>query len=114
MQLYLFFMTLILTISIVAIAMLYLRRTTRKVIQELCKSDAGAEFWLRSTDILAYSGSIMLVLIFGKATNTTDWIEVIRTTLILTLSGLFITIIFVAKNVWRTVTVQSSNSLQKP
>lgn len=99
----LFFSTLMFTIVVVAIAMLYLRRTTRQVIVELCKSEAGAEFWLRSADILAYSGALMLVLIFGNGTDTHDWVEAIRRTLILTLSGVFGTVIFVAHNVWKTV-----------
>lgn len=106
MKLTLFFSTLGLTLAVVTIAMFYLRSTTRQVISELCHSDAGAEFWLRSADILAYSGSLMLVLVFGNATTTFDWIEAIRMTLILTLSGLFITVMFVARNVWRTVAPQ--------
>ena len=105
---FLFFITMLLfTIAVVAFAMLYLRRTTRQVIVELCKSAAGAEFWLRSADILAYSGSLMLVLVFGNATTTQDWVEAIRITLILTLGGLFLTVMFVARNVWRTVAPRS-------
>lgn len=103
MKLTLFFATLALSVLVVSIAMLYLRSTTRQVINELCQSNAAAEFWLRSADILAYSGSIMLVLIFGNASNTEDVIEVIRLTLILTLGGLFVTVMFVARNVWRSV-----------
>ena len=99
----LFFSMLTFTIAIVSIAMFYLRHTTRKIIVELCKSEAGAEFWLRSADILAYSGALILVLVFGNTTNAQDWIDALRLTLILTLSGLFITVMFVARNVWRTV-----------
>ncbi len=99
----LFFSTLLFAIFVVAIAMLYLRHTTRQVIVELCKSETGAEFWLRSADILAYSGALMLVLIFGNSTDTTDWVEAVRITLILTLTGVFMTVIFVAHNVWKTV-----------
>lgn len=103
----LFFSTLLFTVAVVAIAMLYLRRTTRQVIVELCKSEAGAEFWLRSADILAYSGALMLVLIFGYSATAQDWIEAIRITLILTLGGVFVTVMFVARNVWRTVAPKS-------
>ncbi|MDD2686597.1 MAG: hypothetical protein PHY62_10595 [Gallionella sp.] len=99
----LFFSTLLFAIFVVAIAMLYLRHTTRQVIVELCKSETGAEFWLRSADILAYSGALMLVLIFGNSTDTTDWVEAVRITLILTLTGVFMTVMFVAHNVWKTV-----------
>lgn len=103
----LFFSSLLFTIAVVAAAMLYLRHTTRQVIVELCKSEAGAEFWLRSADILAYSGALMLVLIFGNTTTAQTWIEALRITLILTLSGLFITVMFVAHNVWRAVAPKS-------
>lgn len=107
MKFLLFASTLLFTIAVVSIAMLYLRRTTRQVIIELCKSDAGAEFWLRSADILAYSGALMLVLIFGNTTTTQDLVEILRITLILTLSGIFVTVMFVARNVWRTVAPQT-------
>jgi divalent metal cation (Fe/Co/Zn/Cd) transporter len=99
----LFFSTLLFAVFVVAIAMLYLRRTTRRVIVELCESEAGAEFWLRSADILAYSGALILVLVFGYKANTLDVIEAIRITLILTLAGVFLTVMFVARNVWKTV-----------
>lgn len=107
MKFLLFTSTMLFTIAVVSIAMLYLRRTTRQVITELCKSDAGAEFWLRSADILAYSGALMLVLIFGNSTTAQDFVDVLRITLILTLSGVFITVMFVARNVWRTVAPKS-------
>lgn len=103
MKILMFASTLVFTIAVVSIAMLYLRRTTRQVIVELCKSDAGAEFWLRSADILAYSGALMLVLVFGKSTTAEDLVDALRITLILNLSGIFITVMFVARNVWRTV-----------
>lgn len=113
MEMILFFSSLALTIATVFIAMTYLRRTTRQVIVELCQSDAGAEFWLRSSDILAFSGSIMLVLIFGNTTTTTDWIEAVRMTLILTLGGLFVTVMFVAGNIWKITsgTVQTISEI---
>src|SRR3569623_437931 len=103
MKLTLFFATLALSIAVVRIAMLYLRRTTRRVIGELCKSDASAVFWLRSAEILAYCGSLMLALILGNATTAVECVDVVRTTLILTLGGLFVTVVFVARNVWKTV-----------
>lgn len=107
MNLFQFASMLLFTIAVVSIAMLYLRRTTRQVVIELCKSDAGAEFWLRCADILAYSGALMLVLIFGKTTTTRDLVEALRLTLTLTLTGIFVTVMFVARNVWRTVTPKS-------
>ena len=112
MKILMFTSILLFTLAVVSIAMLYLRHTTRQVIAELCKSDAGAEFWLRSSDILAYSGALMLVLIFGNTTSNQDLVDVLRVTLILTLGGIFVTVMFVARNVWRTVAPQTVN--QKP
>lgn len=94
---------LLLTIIVVSVATLYLRHATRKVIIELCKSESGADFWLKSADILAYSGALMLVLIFGSGDDMRDWVEALRMTLILALGGVFATVAFVAQNVWRSV-----------
>ena len=102
-----FFTSLLVTVGVVVTALVYLRDITRRVVRELCSSDAGAEFWLRSADILAYSGSLMLVLLFGKF-GAADWVEVLRVTLILTLAGLFITVLFVANGIWRNVERQAS------
>ncbi len=101
MSIELFITTLFVTVAVVAIAMVYLRHTTRQVIIELCQSEAGADFWLRSADILGYSGAMILVLVFGG--GSADWVQALRMTLILALSGVFITVMFVAVNVWRTV-----------
>lgn len=112
MKLNLFLSNLVITLTVVTLAMLYLRQTTRRVISELCHSDSGAEFWLRSADILAYSGSLMLVLMFGQF-DLADWVEVIRITLILTLAGLFLTVMFVARNVWKTVRPAARHSANR-
>jgi hypothetical protein len=98
----LFLANLLVTLSVVTFAMYYLRRATRRVIHELCHTDAAAEFWLRSTDVLAYSGALMLVLLFGKFSEG-NWVESLRMTLIMTLAGLFFTVMFAAKNVLSTV-----------
>jgi hypothetical protein len=104
-----FLTMLLLAVAVITVAMLYLRRITRQVVTELCQSDAGAEFWLRSADIMAYSGTLMLVLIFGNSSNACDWVEAIRYTLISTLAGLCLTVAFVSRNVWRTITTKTVN-----
>ncbi|MES2604776.1 MAG: hypothetical protein V4603_07540 [Pseudomonadota bacterium] len=104
MQLEFFIACLIVSLGVVTVGMLYLRHATRKVILELCHTDAAAEFWLRSTDILAYSGALILVLMFGEFSEG-GWVEAIRVTLLLTLLGMFFAVLFVAKNVWKAVAV---------
>jgi hypothetical protein len=58
MKLTLFLANLGLCITVVSIAMFHLRRTTRRDIGELCQSDGGAEFWLRSADILVVARNV--------------------------------------------------------
>ncbi|OIO70130.1 MAG: hypothetical protein AUJ56_06190 [Zetaproteobacteria bacterium CG1_02_49_23] len=103
MNIELFALTLLLTITVVTIAMQYLRRTMRQVIVDLCHSEIGADFWLKSADIMAYSGALMLVLIFNNNDKCVDMVEILRMTLILSLGGVFVTVMFVARNVWKTV-----------
>jgi hypothetical protein len=58
MKLELFLSSLALTLAIVGTALIYLRGITRRVLEELCESGTGAEFWLRSADVLALAGSL--------------------------------------------------------
>jgi hypothetical protein len=93
---------LVLTLAIVVLPMRYLRSITRKVLLELCdRSETGAEFWLRTSDVLAIAGSFMLVLIFVRP--AADPVEAVRITLILALLGVFVTVMFVTSNIWRRV-----------
>jgi len=114
MSFFLFMSTLLISVCVVTVAMLYLRHTTRRVIGELCQSDSGAEFWLRSADIMAYGGALILVLLFGEAQDPNDWVQTIRLTLILTLSGIVFTVMFVAKNVWQTVNQHIASAANQP
>lgn len=102
MTLHLFLLTLLVCIATVTVAMLYLRSATQNVIVELCGTRAAANFWLRSADILAYSGSLMLVLIFSSS-HTESVAETIRLSLILSLAGIFLTVAFVTKSIWKRV-----------
>lgn len=113
MNLELFLTSLAVTVGVVLIAMLYLRRATRRMIVTLCESDSGAEFWLKSADVLAMSGSLMLVLIFGNATSVSDWTTVLRLTLSLALAGIFITVMFVSSSVWRNVDWSAASPVNK-
>ena len=103
MNLELFAWTLALTLGVVGAALIYLRATTRRVLRSLCDSDDGAAFWLRVTDVLALSGSLMLVLAFGGFDAGKDWILQLRLSLGLALAGLFATVLVVASSVWRQV-----------
>jgi hypothetical protein len=103
MKLDLFLASLALTLGVVAGALIYLRGITRRVLTELCSSDTGAEFWLRSADVLALAGSLILVLAFGGAAGPADIATQLRLTLGLALAGVFVSVVIVASSVWRNV-----------
>jgi hypothetical protein len=101
--LHLFYIMLALTVCVVLLPLTYLRKITRHVLLELCgRNGTGAEFWLRTADVLAIAGSLILVLLFGR--TTADPLEAVRMTLIMALAGVFITVMFVASNIWRQAT----------
>lgn len=107
MDVSMFFVSLLVTVGVVVGALVYLRGITKRVVLELCSSDAGAEFWLRSADVLALAGSLILVLAFGVSAQPTDWLQSLRLTLGLALGGLFVTVLFVANGIWRNVERQA-------
>jgi hypothetical protein len=106
----LFLSSLGLTLAVVGTALLYLRSITRSVLREQCASDAGAEFWLRTVDVLALAGSLILVLAFGGAAGGSDPVVQLRLTLGLALAGVFVAVVLVSSNVWRSVAGQSTAS----
>jgi hypothetical protein len=112
MTLELFLMSLALTLAIVGAALLYLRSITRRVLRELCPTDAGAEFWLRTADVLALAGSLILVLAFGGAAGSTaDAIVQLRLTLGLALAGVFVAVVLISSNVWRNAAPAKASTI---
>lgn len=103
MNLELFLVSLALTVGVVGAALLYLRGITRRVLRELCHTEVGAAFWLRSADVLALSGSLILVLAFGGTLRDASDVDQLRLVLGLALAGLFATVVLVASSVWRNV-----------
>lgn len=103
MSLELFIASLALTLGTVGAALLYLRKITRRVLVLQCGHDTGADFWLRSADVLALAGSLILVLAFGGVAAEADWVQQIRLVLGLALAGIFVTVVLVASNMWRAL-----------
>ena len=103
MSLDLFLVCLVVTLGTVGAALLYLRDITRRVLVAQCNTDTGAEFWLRAADVLALAGSLILVLTFGGVLPGADWMQQLRLVLGLALAGVFVTVVLVARSVWRAV-----------
>jgi hypothetical protein len=103
MSLELFAMSLLLTAGTVGAALFYLRGTTRRVLLAMCQRDEAADFWLRSADVLALAGSAVLVLAFGGMQADSGWVQQIRLVLGLAMAGVFVTVVLVARIIWRAV-----------
>jgi hypothetical protein len=103
MSLELFLASIVLTLATVGAALVYLRGITRRVLTMHCGHDTGAEFWLRSADVLALAGSLILVLAFGGVASGQEWVQQMRLVLGLALAGVFVSVVLVASNVWRGV-----------
>ena len=101
MNIELFLTSLVITLGVVGAALVYMRGITRRVLMELCPSEAGAEFWLRTADVLALAGSLILVIAFGGAASASDAVTQIRLALGLALAGVFVAVVLVSSNVWR-------------
>jgi len=113
MNIELFLTSLTITLAIVGAALIYLRGITRSVLKELCASDAGAEFWLRTADVLALAGSLILVIAFGGAASASDPVTQIRLAVGLALAGVFIAVVLVSSSVWRNVAGGSAEATVK-
>jgi hypothetical protein len=96
------YLALALSMLTVLLPLYYLRPAIQRVLKAACKdNDTGAVFWLRAMDVLAYTGSLMLVLIFGKFDG--DIQQTMRLTILLSLAGVFVSVLFVTANVWQVV-----------
>ena len=79
----------------------YLRKVLFTLLSNACGSPEAADFWFRCVQILAVSGS--LVLVIGTGSNATAWLPVIRSTLIWSSIGIFIAVALVANAVWSSI-----------
>lgn len=104
MNLDLFFLSLAIAAAAPLIAVHYMRPLLLRVINSLCDNAEGAgEFWVRSAYLLAVSGTMILMLMFGDFRSGANPVEMLRMTLLLVFCGVFVTIAFISGNVWRQV-----------
>ncbi len=108
MEIEMFGLSLALTAAIVMLSLRYLRAATHRVIHELCgRSESGAEFWLRTATVMAISGSLILVMLFGSTAG--NWFDALRSTLMLAFGGVFVTVAVISRNVWRQAAARDLN-----
>lgn len=96
------------------IALRYIRPILFKVLRSLCDGDGGAEFWIRCAYVLAICGTLLLVLLFGEFNPHAAPLVTLRRVLLLVLSGVFISIAFISKNVWKGVRQVLDGAVRTP
>lgn len=84
-------------------AIRWLQPLLLRVLRSLCDADGSAEFWLRTSQVLAVSGSLVLLLSFGQFDAGTDTVDALRRTLWLSLATTFVSVALVSRNVWRRI-----------
>ncbi len=98
-----FALSLALASSLPIVAVRYLEPILVKVLRGFCDAEGGAEFWIRSAYLLAVSGTLVLLLSFGRFEGSVDPVDALRRTLWLVLAGVFATVAFIASKVWTQV-----------
>jgi D-alanyl-lipoteichoic acid acyltransferase DltB (MBOAT superfamily) len=81
----------------------YLRKVLRSLLSSVCGSSDAADFWFRCIQILAVSGSVILVIGLVPTYSGVNWLQVIRSTLIWTSIGIFAAVAIVANSVWSNI-----------
>ena len=99
----LFLMSLLIAITGPVVAVSYLRPILLKVLRTFCDADGGAEFWVRSAYLLAVCGTVFMTLVFGQFDPGASLAEALRRALLTVISGMFLTVAFIATRVWGQV-----------
>ncbi len=109
MELQILFLSLFVSVTLPLLVLGYLRNVLYKLMGSACNSNDAADFWFRSLQILAISGSIILVISFVPVYSGVSWLQVVRSTLILTSVGVFAAVAIVARSIWNTMVKPALN-----
>jgi hypothetical protein len=100
---WLFMVSLILAAAGPLLALWWLQPLLVRVLSSLCQADGGALFWVRTAQILAVSGSLILLLLWGQFDEGVGTVDSLRRTLWLVLSAVFFSVALVSRQVWAQV-----------
>jgi D-alanyl-lipoteichoic acid acyltransferase DltB (MBOAT superfamily) len=113
MELQILLFSLFISAALPLLVLGYLRAVLHKLLGSVCGNTDAADFWFRCLQILALSGSIILVIGFVPLYAGENWVQVVRTTLILTSIGIFAAVAIVARSIWLSVVkpaIQAQNT----
>jgi hypothetical protein len=110
----LFLLSLVLAVAGPLLALHWLKPVLLPVLRSFCDAEGGAEFWMRSVQLLALSGSLLLFLSFGTVDPGMSAVEVLRRTLWLVFVAVFISVALLARNVWTRVSGLATGQDARP
>jgi len=110
MELQILFLSLSVSVFFPLFVLGYLRTVLSALLTGVCGNNDAADFWFRCLQILAVSGSVILVIGFVPNHAGADWLQVIRSTLILTSMGIFVAVAIVAKSIWNNAVRPALNA----
>ncbi len=110
MELQILFLSLFVSVAFPLLVLAYLRNVLTKLMGSVCGNNDAADFWFRCLQILAISGSVVLVIGFVPSHAVVNWLQVIRSTLILTSMGIFAAVAIVARSIWSSVVKPAINA----
>lgn len=102
-----FLVSLACAIAAPILAIAYLRDILRRVLVGLCNADASAEFWIRCATLLATTGSVVTLMLFGNFDEGTPLALALRRCLFLTMAAVFASVAIISRNVWNQARLQA-------
>jgi len=82
------------------LAIVYLRGILMRVLDGLCQADGSSEFWIRCATLLATTGSVLLLMVFGDFDAGSSLADALRRALSLTMAAVFASVAIISRNVW--------------
>ena len=107
MDTFVFLASLCCAVAALILAIAYLRDILRRVLEGLCNADGSAEFWIRCATLLAVTGSIVLLMLFGDFDERTSLALALRRCLFLTMTAVFASVAIISRNVWNQARLQT-------
>jgi hypothetical protein len=104
----LFLVSLACAVVAPTLAIAYLRGILRRVLDGLCGADGSAEFWIRCATLLAVTGSVLTLMLFGEFDPGIPVALALRRCLFLTMAAVFASVAIISRNVWNQARTQAS------
>lgn len=110
MDLQILYLSLFVSVFFPLLVLAYLRNVLYKLLSSVCSDTDAADFWFRRLQILAVSGSVVLVIGFVPSYAGVNWLQIVRSTLILTSMGIFAAVAIVARSIWSSAVRPAINA----